>query len=99
MTEADLPHHLHLDLNQTPTQKNGSQKAESVTLTKTNSNIKSNLELFNPTFEYAGRVMLRLQIALWVRLRYVRASLVKDSRPHGSWAVSRICLAVTERFS
>lgn len=35
--------------------------------------------------------MLRLQIALWVRLRYVRGSLVKDKRPHGSCAVSLIC--------
>lgn len=39
--------------------------------------------------------MLRLQMALWVRLRYVRASFVKDSRPHGSCVVSRICLIVT----
>lgn len=37
-------------------------------------------------------------MALWVRLRYVRASFVKDNRPHGSCVVSRIYLIVTEQF-
>lgn len=100
VTEANLPHHRHLGLNPTPTRKNGSQKDEPVNLiTIVSCYTKSNLEVFNTTFEYAGRVMLRLQIALWVRLRYVRASLVKDSRPHGSCAVSRICSAVIQQFS
>lgn len=35
--------------------------------------------------------MLRLQIALWLRVRYVRGSFVNDRRPHGSCAVSLIC--------
>lgn len=79
--------------------KNGSQKDEAVHLTRIiDCDTESNGELFIPTFEYAGRVMLRLQMALWVRLRYVRASFVKDSRPHGSCVVSRICLIVTEQL-
>lgn len=56
--------------------------------------IKSSIQRLRLTFEYAGKVMLRLQIALWLRLRYVRGSLVKDKRPHGSCAVSLICSSI-----
>lgn len=42
--------------------------------------------------------MFRLQIALRLRLRYVRGSLVKDNRPHGSCAVSRICSYLGEKY-
>lgn len=74
-------------------EKNRVKAKDSVTATKIiyYYYINTKCYILKLTFEYVGSVMLRLQIALWVRLRYVRGSLVKDKRPHGSCAVSLIC--------
>lgn len=61
--------------------------------------INTNKFIVKLTFEYAGSVMLRLQMALWLRVRYVLGSFVKDSRPQGSCAVSLICPSMNQQFN
>lgn len=92
-----IPHRLLLDQSQTPEEKKNKvlqscSHCSNFCFGTQDTYCDSG---FRPTFEYAGRVMFRLQIALWLRLRYVRGSLVKDKRPHGSCAVSLICSTIS----